>query len=72
MINTLLNFLAPLAQLYLLWRILRAVGVAAQESERKRELRDTIKKFGAMFAEAADLTPSKKKRLVQFEAEADE
>ena len=73
MIGTITALIFPLAQLYLLFKIWRAVEVAALESERTRELNVSIKKFGVMFADAAgDPRPSTgRKKTVSFEAAAE-
>lgn len=51
-ITGIIGLIIPLAQLYLLFRIWRSVATMADESDRKKELNDNIKKFAAMFAEA--------------------
>lgn len=68
-ITTLLNFAAPLIQLWLLFLIRKELRVISIESERKKELNETIKKFGTMFAEASEVPrPPRTKKVVHFEA----
>jgi len=69
MINT-LSFIINAGALYLLFRIWRAVQIGAEDANRKQALNETIKKFGAMFSEAAKLVPpTRKKKVVMFEAD---
>jgi hypothetical protein len=65
MINTILSMVIPVAQIYLLFRIWRELRVISLDSERKAELNESIKKFGAMFAEAAE--KKIKKKVVEFD-----
>ena len=73
MIASIFNLLIPLAQIFLLWKIWRTLQPIADTEERKRELNDNIKKFGAMFAEASGQAEAKitKKKVVSFEATAE-
>jgi len=64
-----LNLILPLANLYMLWRISRDTASMADESERRRELNDSIKKFGAVFAEAAEVPKPPKKLKIQTDVE---
>ena len=66
-ITGIISLLIPLAQVYLLWRISRSVDIAAYDADRKKELNDSIKKFGTMFAEAADVPKAPRKLKVTEE-----
>jgi hypothetical protein len=66
---SLLPAVAPWIQIYLLWSIVRHMRALAEEAAQKKELADMVKKFGQMFADAADVPrPPAKKKMVSFEA----
>jgi hypothetical protein len=55
----------PLANAFLLWKILQAVKVMADAEKNKKELSETVRKFGQMFAEAAEVPKPPKKLKVE-------
>jgi len=63
------SLILPLVQLYLVFRIYKNLQLMADVEDRRKELTEMVRKFGAMFAEAADLP---KKKIVSFAARADE
>lgn len=73
MIASIFSIIVPLAQIFLLWKIWRTLQPIADTEEKKAELNETIKKFGAMFAAASMEVPKPppKKKVVSFTA-ADE
>jgi hypothetical protein len=72
MITQIFGLLIPLVQVYLLFRIFREVRISADAVRKSEELNESIKKFGAMFAAAADVPrPPAKKKMVAFEAKDD-
>jgi hypothetical protein len=69
MITTLLNAAIPLIQIFLLWKIWRTLAPIAAAEDTKREINDTLKKFGSIFAATAEIPkPPAKKKVVSFEA----
>lgn len=60
MISSIFNLLVPIAQLFLLWKIWRTLKPIAEIEDRKAELNDNVRKFAAMFAEAAEIPKPKK------------
>lgn len=68
-IGALIGAFISFVQIWLLWRISRSVEVAASDAERKKELNDNIKKFGMMFAEAAEVPKPPKKKFLEPQTE---
>lgn len=64
-ITSVLNLIIPLCQVYLLWKISRSVDIAATDADKKKELNDTIRRFGQMFAEAAEVPKPPKKKFLE-------
>ena len=68
-ITGIVNLIIPLAQLYLLWKIYRLAKPLAEAEETKKEINDTLKKFGSIFADTMEIPkPPTKKKVVSFEA----
>ena len=68
MISSIIGFLIPLAQLFLMWKIYQTLRPLADAEQTKKELATWMRKFAAVFGE--DVKEAKK--VVKFEAKADE
>jgi len=67
-LTSIIPAVVPIAQIYLLFKIWRELKITSADAVRREELKDHIKKFGQMFAEAAEV-PKPPRRLKVVETQ---
>jgi len=58
--SAIITLVIQIAEVYLLFKIMRSIATVAGQEQRKRELTDAIERFGEMFADVAEKKRVKK------------